>query len=128
MVETAKEKSGPTVDLQLVQEQCQQQATSKKRAEDEDAAVQDDVATRTRHDVHQVENEIKFLTAEAPDGVDNLIFDARANRILRRLNPAVAAHRQDHRNPCPDAEAAMMQRQCRSSRRSGGLSRYHRHS
>ena len=27
--------------------------------------------------MHQVENKIQFLTAEAPEGVDSLIFDAR---------------------------------------------------
>ena len=38
-----------------------------ERLEDVDASVQDNGTTHTRSDVHQVENETKFLTAEAPE-------------------------------------------------------------
>ena len=48
------------------EEQCQQ-APPTKRAEDDDAGVQDNGVTHTRNYVHKVENEINFLTAEAPE-------------------------------------------------------------
>ena len=85
--------------------------------------------TTSCHDVYQIENKIKFLIAEALRGVDSLIFDARVTAETQQAqlsnevasstmrndrrrwtqtqlgSPAVVAHRQDNRNPCPDAEA-----------------------
>ena len=62
--------------------------------EDEDAGVQDDRlpilssdkpgwrrATHTCNDVYQIDNQIKFFTADAFRGVDSLTFDARLHRI-----------------------------------------------
>ena len=40
---------------------------------------------RTHNDVHPVESEIKFLTAEAPEGVDSLIFDARVTAETQQV-------------------------------------------
>ena len=42
-------------------------------------------ATHTCNDVYQVENNVKFLTAEALRGVNSLIFDAQGSRLANVL-------------------------------------------
>ena len=42
-------------------------------------------ATHTCNDVYQVENKVKFLTAEALRGVNSLIFDAPSSRLANLL-------------------------------------------
>ena len=42
-------------------------------------------ATHTCNDVYQVENKVKFLTAEALRGVNSTIFDAQSSRLANVL-------------------------------------------
>ena len=108
----------------------QQQSTSTKRAEDEDAAVQEDVVTHAQRCAPGRERD-QVPHSRSSRGVHSLIFHARVNRTLRRLNrhssrtrlrpvavkrrapmaqavlgsPAVAVHRRGRRDPRPDAAA-----------------------
>ena len=101
-------------------------ANCKQRRRSE-PGVQDNGVTHTCNDVHQVENETKFLTAESPEEstVSSSTHESTGAAfeqgckldvpvVVRRQAlkartvlgiQAAAVHRQDHRDPWPDTEA-----------------------
>ena len=74
-------------DPQRAKEDGQQQATSTKRAGDDEAGVQDVGVTHASSDVHAPgQEQDRVPHSRNAQGVDSLIFDARGNRLASELS------------------------------------------
>ena len=82
MIETAGEKSGPTVGEKSgptagEKSSANSRQRRRKRLEDVDAGVQDNGTTHTRSDVHRSIQRDQVRHSRSAREVDSLIFDAR---------------------------------------------------
>ena len=75
-------------------------------------------ATHTCNDVYQVENKVKFLTAEALRGVNSLIFDAQSSRLANVLGKRDYVTGTALEQGCDLDKAVVVQRQAPTVRNS----------